>query len=94
MVGMETAMIVRSFVAAVLALALSSGSHAEPAKPAVPTASDRPAAPILMASANIEGASVGTSDSGTSDGASAPKRKRAARVTTCRCGGQTAPSED
>jgi len=84
----------RPFVIGLFALSMSALSHAEPAKAPPPKPSETPAAPIILASAVIQHPASEASDSGAADPNEPQKRKRAARSTTCRCGGQTTPSQD
>jgi hypothetical protein len=73
---------VRLMIIAGGALALATGGAAEPAKA---PAAQRPirSAPVIFASADQVTTPAPVSDQATPP---APKRPRAARVTTCRCG--------
>ena len=78
------------------ALAIASTAGAEPAKPEVPAAAAQPtdrAAEVVMASAEQVRTPTATSEAtptaGETPTATPVKRPRAARVTTCRCAGQT-----
>jgi hypothetical protein len=85
---METVMGARFVVIAVAMLAAGTAAAAEPPKaPSKPVAqpSDRPA-PVLLASAD----QVSAPSPAQNQSAPAPVRKRAARVTACRCGDQIA----
>jgi hypothetical protein len=84
---METDMHARFVMIAAVALAAGTAASAEPTQaPAQPAAqpANRPAPTVLLASADQVRAPA-PSDQATSQ----PKPHRAARVTTCRCGGQT-----
>ena len=73
------------------ALAFAGSAAAEPAKPAAKPvaqpATDRPAAVVLASADQPVAPAVVT------PAQAAPAKKRAARVTTCRCAGQT-PQND
>ena len=76
---------VRFTIFAAAALTLAATAVAQPAD-APATAADRPSsrpAPVILASAGHV-ASPGAADTGQAP----PKRQRAARITTCRCGGE------
>lgn len=78
-------------VAALAAMTLSAPVGAEPAKaPAQPAAQPNRPAEILLASAEIRapGQTVEAAQ-GEAQSPAPAKRPRAARVTTCRCAGQT-----
>ena len=75
---------VRFSIFAAATLTLAATAVAQPAH--APTAADRPSsrpAPVILASADHV-ASPGAADTGQAP----PKRPRAARITTCRCGGE------
>jgi hypothetical protein len=78
---------IRSLAIAVAALSLGASALAEPAKPA-PQQPAQPAnrpAQVVLASAE-ESPTVPTPSAQETP---APAKKRAARVTTCRCAGQS-----
>lgn len=81
-------MLARSIlIAAAVTLGVGSAFAAEPAKAPRPESAQQQqdaAAPVLMASANIEHAAAVVPAAAT-DGAAPAKRPRKARVTTCRC---------
>jgi hypothetical protein len=84
---METVMHARFVMIAAVALAASTAAFAEPAKAPAQSAAqpaNRPTPAVLLASADQVRAPA-PSDQATPQ----PKPHRAARVTTCRCGGQT-----
>jgi hypothetical protein len=84
---METVMHARSAAIAVAILTLGTAVSAEPPKATVKDAAqpaNRPAPPVMLASADRVPTPAPT-DSATSPA----KPHRAARITTCRCGGQT-----
>lgn len=85
---METALSVRLIAAGITVLIASSMSLAEPAKPGAPAPGKNASAPVVLASAEI-GSGVESGEAVASDSAQPPKRKRTARVTTCRCADQT-----
>jgi hypothetical protein len=81
---------VRRLMIGLAALSVSAGTFAAPATPQAPPPSDRPGAPVVLASAMVAHASPDIStDAGVNDPAVPQKPKRTPRVTTCRCGGQT-----
>jgi hypothetical protein len=85
---METVMHARFLMIAAVALMAESAAPAEPAKapaqaPARPVGHSAP--PVMLASAD-QVPTPGPADQAASTPA---KPHRAARVTTCRCGGQT-----
>lgn len=84
----------RFLTIAVAALAIAGVAAAQPAKPA-DTPKDKPSsrvAPVVLASAEQV---VGTSIGANQPTATVPaKRPRAARVTTCRCGGDPQPQQE
>jgi hypothetical protein len=84
---METVMHARFVMIAAVALAAGTAASAEPTKASAQPAAqpaNRPAPTVLLASADQVRAPA------PSDQANPPaKPHRAARVTTCRCGGQT-----
>ena len=75
------------------ALVYAGAAAAEPAKPASTTAAqpanDRPAE-VVLASADQ---TITTTPVAQAQSATPAKKPRAARVTTCRCAGQTPPTE-
>jgi hypothetical protein len=82
---MEAVMHARLVLVAAGALALATSGAAQPAKTpaAQPNPSTNHAAPVVLASADHV-----TTPASTSDAPPVPaKPHRAARVTTCRCGG-------
>jgi hypothetical protein len=84
---METMMHARFLMIAAAALAVGTAAPAEPAKAPAHAATqpaNRPAAPVLLASVDQVPTPAPADQSG-----SPAKPHRAARVTTCRCGGQT-----
>jgi hypothetical protein len=90
---MEGFMNSRYLMIASAALALAGGAAAEPVKPAdqptVQPANNRPAE-VVLASAEQAPTPAGV----TQAQAAAPvKKPRAARVTSCRCAGQTPENE-
>jgi hypothetical protein len=83
---MESVMHARLLMIAAVGMAMGTAAPADPPKPAAQNASqpvNRPA-PVMLASADPVRA-PGPSDQSTTSA----KPHRAARVTTCRCGGQT-----
>lgn len=74
---------VRSLIVAASALMLPGGALAEPAKLPQPRPATRPA-PVILASADQV---AGQSPLQAQAAATPAKRPRAARATTCRCGG-------
>lgn len=75
-------------IAAAVALGAGSAAFAEPAKAPRPEAAEQQpaAAPVLMASANVEHSAATAVPAAASDSTAAPaKRARRGRVTTCRC---------
>jgi hypothetical protein len=89
---METVMHARSVIIAAAALALATNATAQSAKtPRQSNPAPTHPAPVVLASADHIASAPAT------DAAPAqPKPHRAARVTTCRCGGdpQPAPQDD
>ena len=90
------AMLVRYLLTGALALSLTVPAAAEPAKPQGDAEATRPAdrpAEVVLASAEQVSVPVPALEAPASAGqapATAPAKKRAARVTTCRCAGQSA----
>jgi hypothetical protein len=85
-------MSVRLVFAGVIALAFATGAGAQPAKvPAKPDPSSKSGGPLIVASADH-----GPNSPQTVEATPLPAKHRAARVTTCRCGGdpQLEPQED
>lgn len=74
-------------IAATAALALDAPAAAEPAKPAAKPAAERPAAVVLASADQPRPPAV------VVQAQAAPPKKRAARVTSCRCAGQTPQNE-
>ena len=75
-------------IAAAAALGAGSAAFAEPAKDPRPESAEQqaPAAPVLMASANVDHGAAAVVPAAAGDGTVAPaKRPRRGRVTTCRC---------
>ena len=74
-------------IAAAVTLGAGSAAAAEPAKAPRPESAEqqRDAAPVLMASANVEHSGAAVVSAAATDGAAPAKRPRKARVTTCRC---------
>jgi hypothetical protein len=79
-------MLSRCLIAASAALAIAGSAGAEPAKPTAQPAKDRPAAEVVLASAEQAPAPALLAQN---QPATPAKKPRAARVTTCRCAGQT-----
>ena len=77
-------------IAAGVALSAGSVAYAEPAKAPRPQSAEQqaPAAPVLMASANVDSAAAAAavaSVAATDETGAPTKRPRRGRVTTCRC---------
>jgi hypothetical protein len=87
------AMHVRTLLIASLAAILALPLPAQPVKPAAAPAAAQPApqrpAQVVLASAEQAQPAVAPSDQ-----APAPVKRRAARVTSCRCGDQAAETPD
>jgi hypothetical protein len=86
---METVMHARFVMIAAIALTAGTAAPAEPPTTqaqGAPHPANRPAPPVMLASAD-QVPTPAPADQGASGPA---KPHRAARVTTCRCGGQTA----
>jgi hypothetical protein len=84
-------MFARSGMIAAAAMLVCASAAAQPVKTAEADGakpSSRPA-PVVLASADHVPGTMPTPDSG----AVPPKRPRAARVTTCRCGGDPQPDQ-
>lgn len=84
-------MLVRYLLAGAIALGLTAPSAAQTAQPqGQPTqaAESRPAE-VVMASAERTSVPNAEAPAAASETPAAPARKRAARVTSCRCAGQT-----
>jgi hypothetical protein len=84
---METVMHARFVMIGAVALAAGTAASAEPTKaPAQPAAqpANRPPPTVLLASADQVRAPAPSDQANSS-----AKPHRAARITTCRCGGQT-----
>ena len=78
----------RCLIIAATALAFAGSAAAEPAKPAAqPAPANRPAEVVLASADQIRPAVVAQAQ------ATPAKKPRAARVTTCRCAGQTAQND-
>jgi hypothetical protein len=84
---MEGFMHSRCLIIAATALAFAGSATAEPAKPAAKPAAERPAEVVLASADQDRPPAV------VVQAQAAPAKKRAARVTTCRCAGQT-PQND
>lgn len=86
-------MSVRKLLLGAIAMSITTLAAAEPAKPeAAAQAANRPAE-VVLASAEQIGVPVPTVQNPSAAAetpAAAPAKKRAARVTTCRCADQTA----
>ena len=84
------AMSVRNLLIGAVAMSMTTLASAEPAKPepAAPQAANRPAE-VVLASAEQAVASIpAVQDPAAAETPAAPVKKRAARVTTCRCADQ------
>jgi len=80
----------RSLIVAATALAIAGAASAEPAKPAPQVAQPAKTAQVVLASAE----QLRTPEPIAQAEAAAPAKKpRAARVTTCRCAGQSQPTD-
>ena len=87
-------MLVRNLLIGAIALSLTVPAAAEPAKPESAEASrpeSRPAEVVLASAEQVSVPLPTVQDSGVAGHApaAAPVKKRAARVTTCRCADQT-----
>jgi hypothetical protein len=92
---MEWTRTVRPIVIGIVALSLNAAAYADPAKPAPPKSQEGPALKIVLASAATAQAPAGeTGEAGAANADAPAKKKRVARQTSCRCGGQTASSND
>ena len=86
------AMLVRYLLIGSVALSLTVPAAAEPAKPVAPEASrpeSRPAEVVLASAEQVSVALPAVQDPAAAPPVAAPVKKRAARVTTCRCADQT-----
>ncbi len=87
-------MLVRYLLIGAVALSLTAPAAAEPAKPAAAEADrseSRPAEVVLASAEQVSAALPAVQDPSAAEQAptAAPVKKRAARVTTCRCADQT-----
>ena len=79
----------RCLIIAATALAFAGSAAAEPAKPAAqPASTSRPAEVVLASADQIRTPAVVAQAQATP-----AKKPRAARVTTCRCAGQTTQND-
>ena len=92
---MEWTRTVRPIVIGLVAISMNSVAYADPAKTVPPKPQEGPSLKIVLASATAPQVPTAENGGNASTDADAPvKKKRAARQTSCRCGGQTASSND